>query len=210
MDHDAITNLMRQTAASLGRSLSVYWPSDTGGRNDPNERNLSIHFAHVLLANDFAVFAEAHFPAACFAADANWLDILGIANDGTFFLACEFKKHGKGAAMSASAWDVDRILKFDLPRGLCEPKWSKARVEISATCKRGIGVVAGLRWTQTGKAMDLPKLQASRFGQRIVSIGGIVGEPVAVPKKHALSPGAYFLQFAHFPIPGDSVEATPG
>lgn len=185
--------LMESVAASLRHSLEMYWPSDVDLRNDPNERNLSIHFSHVLMTMNFGVFAEARFPAGC--SEAKYLDILGISPDGDFFVVAEFKKHSKGAGMTASTWDVDRALMFDLHRGLSEPRWSKRRVEISANCTTGIGIVGGLKWRSRNRSAD----QLNRaFDDRIAAIGGTIGEPIVVWQ--GVKKGAYYLSFAHFPI----------
>lgn len=196
MDDVQVRDLMHGTAASLRSSLDIYWPSDVAFRNDPSERNLSLHYAHTLLSRGFAVFAEAHYPAAC--QDATFLDILAIAPGGDFFVVGEFKKHAKGAGMTASAWDVDRLLKFDLHRGLAEPRWSKQRAAISANCKRGIGIVAGLKWAAAGRIPQFDRGASKAFSARLALLGGIIGEPLLV--RESPGNGAYYLQYAAFPI----------
>ena len=200
MQIQEIPQLMESTAASLRHSLDLYWPSDVEGRNDLNERNLSLHFAHVLLSKGFGVFAEAHYPVSF--PDGKFLDLLGISPDGDCCVVCEFKKHGKERGMTASTWDVERILKFDLHREIAEPRWSKRHVEISSKCRTGIGIVAGLKWTNNSKKSPrLGDSQKSDFAVKIAGIGGAIGESILVWDQTSFGRlGGYYLQFASFPL----------
>lgn len=194
-----IADIMQATATSLRYSLDFYWPSDAAGRNDLNERNLSLHYSHVMLSRGYGVFAEAHYPTVC--EDATYLDILAIAPAGEHFLVGEFKKHAKVSGMTASSWDVDRILKFDLHRGLTEPKWSKQRVEIATNCLRGIGLIGGLKWSANRKPPRMGGSGHEKFAARILSLGGTIDSVLVRENPLGTTRGGYYLQFASFPIP---------
>lgn len=194
---DAIPSYMERTAAALGRSLEAYWPSDAAGRNDMCERTLSTHFAHVLLTDGFAVFAEAQFPGL----SKNHVDILGVNRRENWFLACEFKKHVHGSEMCDSLADIERLSGFRLNDTLLEERVGSERASFARSCTRGIGLVAGLKWfTEPSRQPSAEGLSRGECGRRILGYGGRIGDPIVAHRSSASRvTGGYYLQYGFFP-----------
>ena len=192
-----IHHLMTETAKALGRSFDYYWPCDEHGKNDPPERNLSIHLAHVLLQKGYAVFAEADHPDE----SVQGIDILGITPDKEWFLACEIKKHLK-SGMSESIEDLPRVAEFWLNENLTYKRCGSEPIEVLKTCCGGIGLVAGLKWIDKQEtAPHQATLDRTRFGEELNNLGGAIGDPILVRRYTGpAAPGAYYLQYAFLEI----------
>jgi hypothetical protein len=103
-----IERLVRRGAMSMADSLHFYWPSI--GRNDIPERNISAHLAHVLLANDFFVYAEAHTHDS-----ANvHLDLLALHPSKETLIAGEFKRLYSKEKALAMVSDLERLRAWRL------------------------------------------------------------------------------------------------
>lgn len=103
-----IERIVRRGAMSMADSPHFYWPSV--GRNDVPERNISLHLGHVLLANDFFLFAEAHNHD-----DANvHLDLLALHPSKETLIAGEFKRLYSNEKAWAMVADLDRLRAWQL------------------------------------------------------------------------------------------------
>ena len=103
-----IERLVRRAANSMADSLHFYWPSL--GRNDIPERNISAHFAHVLLDHDFLLYAEAHPEDTA----RRHLDLLAIHPTRDTLVAAEFKRIYSTETVGAMVADLDRIRSWRL------------------------------------------------------------------------------------------------
>ena len=132
----AVTGYLGRTASSLGRSFSNYWPADD--KNDPVERNVSLHFSHVLLCEGLSVFAEADHPKG---RPILGIDIFGLSPCNTWFLGCEFKRLYSAEKLLSLAADVDRLSSF-WPRTEYSTKLYGQQVrESTNACKTDFGSV---------------------------------------------------------------------
>ena len=141
-----ILGLLNETTESLARSFAVYWPADDW--NDPAERNVSIHFAHALIASGFTAFAEADHPDR---EAVQGIDLLGLAPDNSWFLGCEFKRLFNEERLLSFSNDVQRLRSFRPRSNYDSSKYSPSFEAAANCCRSGYGVVGGLHW---GKGSD--------------------------------------------------------
>jgi hypothetical protein len=194
-----IDTLMAQTAVALHNSFDVYWPGDAEGSRDARERNLSLHFAHVLLSNGFGAYAEAPHPNPAY----RGIDILGIKASEKLYIASEFKRQ-TGGNLDRSITDVGRVASFRLNSRLSGQRIGVEMAAIIKTCTQGVGLVAGLLWVREGG--EVPKagtLALSRCGQCVLRHGGRVAEPILVRSydvQARTARGSYYLLYASLPI----------
>ena len=110
MIKSCIKSLLEEASRTLGCSLGKYWPVATD-TPDPDQKNVCVHIAHAMLNGEFAVFAEADYPHRT----AGGVDLLGIAPDCEWFLACEFQQVyvGRGVPQSNSGicWRISGVLR---------------------------------------------------------------------------------------------------
>jgi len=184
-----ICSLIRKVADSIAASLEVYWPADAFDRNDPEEKFLSFHFAHVLLGDGFAVFAEADHPDP----ECRGIDLLAISKERDYFIAAEFKRH-TFRSMKRSIDDVKRVNSFRLNKQLNPEQLGTEPTRVLKMCRNGVGLIAGLIWVPAGRSDYQPV--DDEFSSRIdLHEGGTVGLPEFVSEYPS---GSYFLQYAHF------------
>jgi len=193
IDMPAITSAAARSAAA---SLAVYWPADENGNNDPEEKFLSFHFAHIFLRTGFSVFAEANHPSP----DCRGLDLLAISANCDYFVACEFKRHVSNS-MSASFKDVERVASFRLNDKLRLGRLGEDPMRVLKSCELGIGLVAGLNWSPRMRGGTLvDNAEQKQFADRIIQLEGEVGQPELVYQYNCTdATGAYYLQYAYLP-----------
>jgi len=138
--NEMINELLDLTAKSLERSFEMYWPAND--RNDPAERNLSLHFGHSLLTKDFFVFAEAKHQQP----QILGIDMFAIAPDRSWFLGCEFKRLSSIVRLSSLASDIKRLCGFIPRTAYSTAVFGPMPSEVAACSKDGYGLVAGLHW----------------------------------------------------------------
>ncbi|MEX2175263.1 MAG: hypothetical protein WD872_12955 [Pirellulaceae bacterium] len=185
--------IIRRVAQSIGKSFEVYWPADENGANDPKEKNLSFHFAHVLLTDSFFVFAEANHP------NHQGLDLLAISPHRDFFIACEFKRHISNS-IADSIPDLNRVASFSLNQKLRIGRVGENTMQTLSCCRTGIGLVAGLKWTSQSVMKELDR--TTQFARLIVELKGEIGKPEHVTRWNCDDvTGSYYIQYATFPLP---------
>lgn len=194
--------LVSEAAASIRRSLDIYWPADAEGRNDACEANLSVHLGHILLSRNFSVFAEVDHPND----DVRGIDLLGISPGNQWFLACEFKRLYSEATLLSMLVDVDRLSRFWLNTGLKAERCGEDVVRIARGCSQGYGLVAGLNWVKgRNRFTELWNHHSSAghagvcesFRQKLIEMGAIWS---AVPVRAYGKLGSYVWLNAFFPI----------
>jgi len=137
-----IKNCLGETADSIGRSFTSYWPADAKNKNDPAERNVSLHLAHILLKREYSMFAEADHPNTQF----QGIDLLGISPQGDWFLACEIKRLFSAEKLSGMLEDLSRLETFWLKQDLTAKSCGEPVARLVKECRTGYGLVAGLHW----------------------------------------------------------------
>lgn len=201
-----ILALLKHTATSLRKSFANYWPADD--RNDPVERNVSLHFAHAMLSAGFSTFAEADHPDR---ATIRGIDVFGLAPNNTWFLGCEFKRLYSAEKLLSLATDMQRLSSFqpriDYSPSIYGPTFAAA----ASCCKQGYGVVGGLHWLAGDKPssqiLDVwisPDNHASNsaYGEvvdRMRTVQAVLPEPL--PIIEFPTGGRYYLLAAMFSIP---------
>lgn len=184
-----ICSLIRDVADSIAASLEVYWPADAFSRNDPAEKFLSFHFAHILLTEGFAVFAEADHPGV-----DDWvirgIDLLAISPQRDYFIAAEFKRHTY-RSMKRSIDDIERVERFQLNKDLNSESLGREPTRVLESCQTGIGLIAGLNWVQ-GPKTDY-KIVQDNFTLKVDEKDGFVGAPEFV---YEYPTGSYYLHYA--------------
>jgi hypothetical protein len=136
-----IANFLQQTAKAIGNSYSHYWPADEAKRSDAAQRNVALHLAHVLLNQNFSVFAQANHPEP----PMN-IDLLGIAPSQDWFLVCECQRLYGAGRLQCVLDDVQRLETFWLSARLTIEACGEHVVRLADHCECGYGVVAGLHW----------------------------------------------------------------
>lgn len=163
---ERLQSWLEQVARSLRNSFENYWPADEGWKNDPDEKNVSFHFAHILLREGCSVFAEANHP------DRNHpeigvqgIDLLGFGSELDWFLACEFKRllSNKGPSMLCGFLnDIERLERFWINTRLDSEDFGEHRCNTIAGCRRGFGLVAGLLWVPASGSSSVFEFWNSR------------------------------------------------
>lgn len=144
-----IRSLLVQTSQTLRSSFVNYWPTDD--KNDPSERNLSLHFAHAMLSAGFSTFAEAHHsdraPIRRIDSDRapiRRIDIFGLAPGNAWFLGGEFKRLHSIEKLESLTEDMQRLNSFR-PRSEYSPLFYGPTFAAAVSCcKGGYGIVGGL------------------------------------------------------------------
>lgn len=139
---EQVRALHQVAAQSLYESLRVYWPADEYDRNDPGERNVSLHFAHAMIAAKFAVFGEA-WHSAPLERKSSRIDLLGISPNCSWFLACEFKRLFAKHYVDL-AFDIEKLSRFSLNSKLKSDSCGELVARVATHCKLGVGLVGGL------------------------------------------------------------------
>lgn len=144
--HDqALQRYLTKTAQSLVETYSHLWPAaDPVSRS--LQRNISLHLAHVLMEERFAVFAEAPYPAE----DQGTIDLLAIAPSQDWFLACQWLRFPNPEEPRATddetpqAWA--RVQSFWLSDRLLIPACKKDLGRLAQHCEHGFIVLGGIHW----------------------------------------------------------------
>jgi hypothetical protein len=118
---------------SMSDSLHFYWPSI--GRNDIPERNISAHLSHVLLVNDFFLYAEAHTDDSA----SMHLDLLALHPSKDTLVAGEFKRLYTSEKAWAMVEDLSRLRKWRLGQDRGHPQ---------LRASHRFGVLAGTTWNR--------------------------------------------------------------
>jgi cupin 2 domain-containing protein len=152
MDANTTTTigLLNQTATSLGQSFANYWPADD--KNDPVERNVSLHFAHAMLSTGFSAFAEADHPER---RTILGIDVFGLAPDNAWFLGCEFNRLYNAETLMSLANDMQRLSSFRPRIAYSSSMYGPTFAVAASCCKGGYGLVGGLHWVSGGKQSSL-------------------------------------------------------
>ena len=107
---DRVRKLLRASRNSLRRSLDAYWPAQ--GENEVGEATPLLHVAHTLSSAGFSTYSEVPNEPG-----KERVDLLGIrARDG-LVVAVEGKRLFNGPMAASMAWDLQRLLRFKLPKG---------------------------------------------------------------------------------------------
>ncbi len=136
-----IADFLRQTAKAIGHSYSHYWPADEALRSDAAQRNISLHIAHVLLSQNFSVFAQANHSQP-----PTHIDLLGIAPSQDWFLACKFQRLYSTGRLQSVLDDVQRLETFWLSPRLTIEACGAHVARMANHCDCGYGLTAALHW----------------------------------------------------------------
>lgn len=190
-----VFGVMEETATSVSKSFDVYWSGDV--KNDPPERNLSVHFCHVLLNKGFYVYAEADHPHKK-EKKIQGIDILAISPDRTCCFACEFKAYS-GESMIKSLNDLERVATFHLNKNFAANVFGQERIDTVNTCTKRYGIVAGLLWRPGNASPDISTNNKQKeFSDSVRSLDGRVAAPI-LEKRHEVAGklrGSYYLYHA--------------
>jgi hypothetical protein len=181
-----VSDLVETTADTLRKSCENYWPAKD--EYDPAERNVSLHFAHAMIAKGFSVFAEARHPNR---QKVQRIDLLGLSPENEWFLGCEFKRLYSRSDVSSLIDDLERLDKYSL----------------QSECHKGFGFVGGLNWVPASKKSS-KILDIWKHSEKFSDYPNLSGE-FESRKARLLSPqfviefpkeGRYYLLAAMFPI----------
>ncbi len=185
-----IEAVMVEANKSQTRSLSYYWPADAGSNNDLAENNLALHVAQAFLKKNYAVFAEVNHPVPNAKGNKQNIDLLAIAEDRSFYIAMEFKRH-VATGMDDSLDDIERLVSFGLNKNLEESQCGIDPVKILIECKKGFALIAGLKW-YPGKSV--PDLESYQSSDRIKELQGTIN----CLGTYTYPGGSYWLQYGCF------------
>ena len=194
-----VFEIMEEASASLRNSLEVYWPADA--KNDPPERNLSMHFCHVLVLSrkGFFIYPEADHPHKK-ENKIQGIDILAISPDKSCCFACEFKAY-TGESMTKSSKDIERVTSFHL-NGNSNPNiFGHNRINTVSKCANNFGIVAGLLWRPGNDTGNIStKTKQIEFDNKVKHYNGRVADPILGIRSEAGGEvrGSYYLYHATF------------
>ncbi len=202
---ELVDNVVRDAAAAISSSFSIYWPADAAGKNDAKERNVSLHLAHAFLGRGFGVYAEADHPDPRLIG----IDFLAIEPQGTWFCAVECKRIINGKVGSLVD-DVRRLREFRLNDALRPERCGPRVVSTARGCKRGIAMIAGLHWVADAGPSAVRSLWTTEGstadGGAVAQLRdslAAVGARYLAPREASVWPkGRYDLLAASFPIGG--------
>lgn len=147
---DQVRQCLPRIARSLADSGSHCWPAEAQP-GQTAESNLILHFAHILLGEQFAVLSAAQHPDS----KLGPIPLLGIAPSQDWFLTCIFKHLTELDELSGWSADVDALTSFWLsPRlanTICEPNV----VRLAEHCETGLGLIGALHWSPLGSETRL-------------------------------------------------------
>lgn len=195
--------ILRAAAPTLASSLGAFFPGPLNGQSDAPEANLTIHLAGALVARSWLAYAEVTHGLL----DAR-IDLLGISPDRTRFLAFEMKRQ-RDDRLSMSVDDEGRLRTFRIGHRLPAGRFGIERSTTCERCVRGIGVVAGMKWTPGSYRPSLERPIAS--ADRLLSGGTVNFAPIEL---HSVSSnqwrGTYWLLARAVPCacPEATSEAT--
>lgn len=206
-DH-ALQRYLTKTAQSLVESYSHLWPAaDPISRS--LERNISLHLAHVLMEERFAVFAEAPHPDV----DQGTLDLLAIAPSQDWFLACQWLRFpypdedSKTDDEMPQAWA--RVQSFWLSNRLLIPACEKDLGRLAQHCEHGFVVLGGMHWiADTAPDQTLPRGWQSGPNQGLEPLEGVNlpapplrSSPQAIRLRHLPGQGTCYLVYRWLELP---------
>lgn len=189
---DTVIGLFEETARSLRKSLGEYWPG--GDSHDPRERNVSLHFSHAMLAAGFSAYGEA---------DDKLVDVLGIAPNHQWFLACEFKVLDGVKKLHELMSDVQKLQSFWIRSEYQESKYGAKYSQILKRCEAGFGLVGGLHAAKRDSSIFLdiwsnPDRINASTAAKFNGLGAVFPTPAHVVDFP--TGWRYYLLFAVFPI----------
>ncbi len=127
---ERVETLIRASRESLARSLDGYWPAK--GENEVGEATPLLHLAHTMSSAGFWTYAE----VPNLAGDER-VDLLGIREEDGLVIAVEGKRLFNGPKAASMAWDLERLMRLQLPAG----QWSV--LPEGAQC---FAVIMGTTW----------------------------------------------------------------
>ncbi len=208
----SIRRFFQLTAKSLRELYSHSWPANEMGTSTPSKRILAIHFAHVLLSENLAVFADAPHPTDA----GKRVDLLGIAASQDWFLACVFASLASPAGVPMLCQDVDQLKTFWLSPEIAIDECRDHMRRLAQHCERGYGAVAGLYAArQASGGAQILDFWKNRQGQDVAqrhldqSLAELDADfPPPLLVHSSAGAEAYYLLYTFFPIPRPPSETS--
>ena len=201
----SIHRFLAMTVRSMSESCSHCWPDGVDGQLAMAQRNLLLHLAHILLGENFSVFALAGQPAD----SGHGVDLVGIAASQDWFVASGLVNLSDADGFGKLPESIDRLKAFWLNPRFTIEACRDHMARMADHCRCGYGVLVGMHWVQGPQAsseiLDYWKTQVGE-GEIAQCVSQSLGElqaewPQPILIRTFEGGGTYYALTAFFRIP---------
>lgn len=182
---DKIHRYLEQLAKSLAASNSHCWPADQRG-------NLAMHFAHVLLNENFSVFT---------CPPGTVPEMVSISANQDWFLVSRFR-HWEATPPRELIGDMQQLLGGWLSPEFAIPACRSYVSRFAEHCEAGYALIAGLYWVPAGADASAPVDEDPEMQRALSDIGATQVGPLRVQALAEV--GTCHLLGMSFPLPRSS------